>query len=293
MSKKTAFTLIELLVVISIIALLMGVLLPVLRKARESARRAVCVSTIKSFGLANASYASASDGWYVPFSQESKDPDHVSPNGDYWDERWPENKVYRSCLAVNKKVEDSGWEDPFIFPQGLTCPSHKMRYDEDWLKLIESQLKWKARNSYAMNTERWADVWYPNERKYRGHHSLKVKRPSECMMFIDGNLYRTILGKAKFTLFWDKYGDDIGRYSREEDFGGKEPDYFGQVCYRHDEGACLVYFDGHADYLKKEDIFDTSIRLYPLDPLRRQPIQLWDVEYPLVYCEGGECAGEP
>lgn len=58
----SGFTLIELLVLIAIIGILASILLPVLGKARESARKTQCASNLKHIGLALRMYANDQEG---------------------------------------------------------------------------------------------------------------------------------------------------------------------------------------------------------------------------------------
>lgn len=77
---KRAFTLIELLVVIAILAILAGLLLPVLASAKEKARKGACISNLRQMGLAIQGYASDFNG-NIPYGPKA--PPFTNPSDFY------------------------------------------------------------------------------------------------------------------------------------------------------------------------------------------------------------------
>ena len=78
---RRAFTLVELLVVIGIIAVLVGILLPVMGKAREQARRAQCLSNLRQIAMAVLTYANEKKSLPGPCNVGIADPDTVNNTG--------------------------------------------------------------------------------------------------------------------------------------------------------------------------------------------------------------------
>ena len=100
--KKAAFTLVELLVVIGIIAILISILLPVLGRSRESARRVQCMSNLRQISTAFLMYCHENKDWF-PFpavfggpgptllgygNASTPAPDGYPPDWIGWPEDW-------------------------------------------------------------------------------------------------------------------------------------------------------------------------------------------------------------
>lgn len=78
--SAAGFTLVELLVVIAVVALLIGLLLPSLGKARGAARTIKCLGQLRTLGQFTAMYADANKD-SMPRSQHSAFPNRVAPWG--------------------------------------------------------------------------------------------------------------------------------------------------------------------------------------------------------------------
>src|SRR5262245_46657745 len=104
-----AFTLVELLVVLGIIAVLIGILLPVLSRARKAAACAKCLSNLRNMQLAHWMYIGENRGHIIRAG--------FSHDGDGLDEQagWFNTlqKYYQSKLLTRCPIDDSPhWEQP-------------------------------------------------------------------------------------------------------------------------------------------------------------------------------------
>lgn len=121
-SEKRAFTLIELLVVISVIALLIGIVLPSLGGARESSRRAKCLANLRSIGQGFAMYLKDSKerfplvrplhtGSAPNEPSQQNDPSLLDLLSDYLD------------VEIPRREDPNNPESPFIVTDPFRCPS--------------------------------------------------------------------------------------------------------------------------------------------------------------------------
>ena len=147
--RKGAFTLIELLVVISVIAVLMGILLPVLQKARQQARAVKCKSNLKQWGAAFAVYAAENDGKFCDFRCTQYSQAYIREHFLHW--MFVKKDYFSECLNLlicpsASKIEESGQNNGFI--KGSSCTAWVAR--NRWLNMTKYPSE--VAGSYALNT---------------------------------------------------------------------------------------------------------------------------------------------
>ena len=183
--KSKAFTLMELLVVIAIIALLLSILMPSLRKAKELARNVICMSNFHQYGLAGFMYLNDNedrfpDSYYWLYSPSS----YTSDTSDV------RNGLHRWHYAA---IPPDGSLWPYLSDKGINlCPTfylHAKRQSCVYCGRRLGDPDFDIEYSYSMNY--WLGPNY-----YLDEVALKrsdVKSPSTVFWFSEENPFITLL----------------------------------------------------------------------------------------------------
>ncbi len=133
--KKEAFSLIELLVVIAVIAILAAILFPVVTQAKESAKKAKCISNLKNLSIAMVLYVDDwSDTYPARIFWDSSiynryqvawyglvdtlpSPDHVDIKKSYL-EPYLKNSEIKDCDSAKNFAKSRTFEQPFPIAYG-------------------------------------------------------------------------------------------------------------------------------------------------------------------------------
>lgn len=274
-SKERAFTLIELLVVIAIIALLIGILLPALGKARSSAQGAKCLSNIRQTGLIMTFYANDNKEWFplMPFTNAAEQ----AWRGEFGDDPYLHmQQVYGGVAGLFSLFQigdgdetghygfrsPGGPDSPYYYTRGQTTPL--LRDYTDGFGFL---------NCPADREDRY----YGRQLQDQVYRNAPIKQPREpnteqdVVSYNISYVYIAGLKTDENVLvrpapIWgdETNGPDVGTngwygagggYNNANDVGTRAGHY-AKIDNHGTDGGNFVFTDGHAEFLKG-NIHDT------------------------------------
>ncbi len=243
-----AFTLIELLVVLAIVALLIGVLLPSLAGARDSARSVVCLSRLRTLGQTTAMYAERHRG-EIPRSTHS---------AGFGRAPWTV-ALFEDLTGVPFEGSSTAWDSPAWW--GATNTHYRCPHDRRESPAVLPGLPFgQPVFSYGINVyfelrlEEIDPIRHAGARREPWRVIDRAPNPARTVLAADQS--DSSMTDHIMAHFWSTRGVPAG-------------DGVDQA--RHGPGAGYVFLDTHAETRPFEDTFDLSNGLdrWNPDPARR------------------------
>jgi prepilin-type N-terminal cleavage/methylation domain-containing protein/prepilin-type processing-associated H-X9-DG protein len=216
------FTLIELLVVIAIIAILAGMLMPALSKAKTKAKGIECVNKSRQLGLAFLMYTDDNEDRFPDLYSRAWAGNNVEPGGLWWFEVISQGK-YLTANTVSNHV----WR----------CPEVK---EQDILTVFGA--RWEGYGPVESTIIRYAYTAPGGQGRLGSRKTGEIKRPSQIWLMGD-----TGIPKNPARVPQGGYNTEIVTFPPHPQTGWANYSYPKQPACRHDLKGNVTFVDGHVE----------------------------------------------